>query len=498
MQKRYMAIWFRHLLTDGLARRRPELKDVPFVLAAQVRNKIIITAASSLAEREGAFTAMAVADARAAFGELVVIDEVPGQAAKLLRLLGLGCIRYTPIISIDLPDGLLLDISGCAHLWGGERGYLKEIVLKLRAAGFDARAAIADTPGTAWAVSRFAQQRPIIPTGGQRPAIAALPPAALRLESEVIEKLQKLGFRTIGPLLQMPPQMLRRRFGTGLLLRIDQALGRVEEYWEPIVPPVPYSERLPCLEPVRTATAIGIAIQKLLEMLCLRLQAEGKGIRKAILKCHRIDGRKVQASITTTKASHSVAHLIKLFDLQISKIEPALGIELFLMEATRVDDMETVQEQLWAEPKGLADTALAELLDRIAGKVGPETIKRYLPSENHWPERSFKIAASLTEEPQAEWPELQRPISLLSPPEPIEVMALVPDHPPKLFVHKGKRHTVAKADGPERIEREWWQDKGEHRDYYRLEDTTGCRYWVFRSGAYDSTDAQWYLHGYFA
>lgn len=498
MQKRYMAIWFRHLLTDGLARRRPELKELPFVLAAPVKNKIIITASSVLAEREGAFTGMAVADARAAFGELVVIDEMRGQAAKLLRLLGLGCIRYTPIVSLDLPDGLLLDISGCVHLWGGERGYLKEIVLKLRDAGFDARASIADTPGAAWAVARFAKVRPIIPWGEQAAALAGLPPSALRLQPEVLDKLQKLGFRTIRPLLELPPQMLRRRFGQDLLLRLDQAFGRVEEYFEPLVPPVPYAERLPCLEPIRTATAIEIAIEKLLQALCLRLQAEGKGIRKAILKCHRIDGKKVQVGITTTKGSHSVSHLLKLFCLQVSKIEPALGIELFILEAIQVEDMETVQEQIWAEAKGLADTALAELLDKIAGKVGAASIRRYLPSENHWPERSIKLATGLSEEPQSAWPESLRPISLLSSPEPIEVMALVPDHPPKVFVHKGKRHNIAKADGPERIGREWWQDKGEHRDYYMVEDSEGCRYWVFRSGAYDSTDAHWYLHGYFA
>jgi protein ImuB len=498
MQKRFMAVWFRHLLTDGLARRRPELKDLPFVLAAPVKNKIIITASSTAAEQEGAFTGMAVADARAAVPGLLAIDDVPGQAAKLLRLIGLGCIRYTPIVSLNLPDGLMLDISGCAHLWGGEREYLKEIVLKLRAAGFDARAAIADTMGAAWAVARYATRRPIIGSGEQATAIAGLPPAALRLEPEVLEKLQKLGFRTIGPLLEIAPQSLRRRFGKDLLLRIGQASGLVEEYLEALVPPVPYTERLPSLEPIRTVPGIEIAMEKLLEMLCLRLQAEGLGVRKAILKCHRIDGRKVQVGITTAKGSHSISHLLRLFKLQIDKIEPALGIELFVLEAPRTEEMDVVQEQLWAEAKGLGDTALAELLDRIAGKVGAAAIQRFLPAEHHWPERSVKLANSLTEQPQTAWPELLRPIRLLQSPESIEVMALVPDHPPKLFVHKGKRHTLIKADGPERIGREWWQDSGEHRDYYVVEDSEGCRYWVFRSGHYDGGDAQWYLHGYFA
>jgi protein ImuB len=498
MKKRYMAIWFRHLLTDGLALRRAALKDLPFVLAAPVKNRVVITAASALAEQQGAFTGMAVADARAAVPELVVVDDTTGRSAKLLRLLGLWCIRYTPSVAVDLPDGLLLDISGCAHLWGGERGYLKEIVLKLRNAGFDARAAIADTPGAAWAVSRFARVSPIIPAGRQAGVLSGLPPAALRLELEVLERLQKLGFRTVGPLLSMPAPVLRRRFGKDLLLRIDQALGRVDEALVSLVPPIPYVERLPCLEPIRTAVGIEIAIEKLLSALCLRLQAEGKGLRKAVLKCHRIDGRKVQVGITTTKGSHSVSHLMRLFQLQISKIEPALGIELFVLEALRVEDMDTVQEQLWAEAQGLADTALAELLDRVAGKVGAEAIQRYLPAEHYWPERSVKVATSLSEQPETDWPMQMRPIRLLAMPEPIEVMALVPDNPPKTFTYKDKRHVIVKADGPERIGREWWGDRGEHRDYYAVEDSDGQRYWVFRSGHYDGGDARWYLHGYFA
>lgn len=498
MRQRFMAIWFRHLLTDGLALRQPKLKNVPFVLVMPLKNRIVITASNLLAEQQGAFTGMSLADARAAVPELVSVDDTAGKAAKLLRLLGLWCIRYTPVVAIDLPDGLLLDISGCPHLWGGERGYLKEIVLKLRNAGFDARAAIAGTPGAAWAVSRFARVSPIVPPEMESQAISSLPPAALRLQAEVLERLQKLGFRAIGPLLSMHAPALRRRFGKDLPLRIDQALGRIEETLVPLVPPVPYVERLPCLEPIRTAIGIGAAIEKLLSGLCLRLQAEGKGLRKAALKCIRVDGHTAQASITTNRGSHNVLHLLKLFYLQIARIEPALGIELFVLEASKVEEMDTVQEQIWAVGRGLADTALAELLDRVAGKVGAEAIRRYLPAEHYWPERAVKVAASLTEAPLAAWPEQMRPIRLLAAPEPIEVMALVPDNPPKTFTYKDKRHHIVKADGPERIGREWWCDSGEHRDYYAVEDSDGQRYWVFRSGYYDGGGARWYLHGYFA
>jgi protein ImuB len=498
MAKRYMAIWFRHLVTDWLVLRRPELKEVPFVCVAPEHNRIVVTAANALADAEGIFAGMAAADAKALTTGLEVLDALPGKEAKLLRQLGLWCIRYTPLVAIDLPEGLLLDISGCAHLWGGERGYLKEIVLKLRSQGYDTRAAIADTAGAAWAVARFGKVSPVIAFGAQSQALLSLPPAALRLEMAVLERLQKLGLRTIGSFIGMPRRELRRRFGEGLLLRLGQALGLEDEVLVPLVPPVPYTERLPCLDPIRTATGIEIAIQKLLEGLCGRLQSEGKGLRRAVLKCYRIDGQLVQAGISTNRGSHSVSHLAKLFELQIAKIEPALGIELFLLEASRVEEVDVVQEKLWAGKPELADTALAELLDRIAGKVGPERIRRYLPAEHYWPERSIRPAVSLGEIPETDWrTDRPRPVRLLPRPEMIEVMALLPDYPPKVFTYKGRRHVVAKADGPERIEREWWRDKGMHRDYYAVEDTGGQRYWLFRSGHFDAAP-EWFLHGFFA
>ncbi|MFD0766022.1 Y-family DNA polymerase [Mucilaginibacter lutimaris] len=498
MQKRYMVIWFRYLTTDWLTLRKPELKDVPFAFVAPERNRIIITAANPIAEAQGIYRGMAAADAKAITTNLQVIDHLEGKEAKLLRQLGLWCIRYTPIVAIDLPDDLILDISGCAHLWGNERAYLKEIVNKLRSAGYNARAAIADTIGTAWAISHYGKTKPIIESGTQAQALLNLPPAALRLESTVLQKQQKLGFATIKSFMQIPRTVLRRRFGDGFLLKMAQALGGEEEYLTPLIPPVPYTERLPCLEPVRTAKAIEIAINKLLEELCTRLQAEGKGVRKAILKCYRIDGIIVHAKISTNRGSHSVSHLFKLFELQISKIEPALGIELFLLEAPKVEDIDPLQEKLWAGKPGLHDTALAELLDKLAGKIGNKAIYRYLPSENYWPERAIKQTLSLTEIPTTKWrTDRPRPIRLLQRPEPVEVMALLPDYPPKVFTYKGKRHIVEKADGPERIEREWWQDKGAHRDYYAVEDADGQRYWLFRLGHYDDAP-QWYLHGFFA
>src|ERR1700712_3510149 len=197
MNKRFVSLWFRHLTTDWLTLRRPELKDTPFVLVIPERGRVMITAANLPAEKQGVNVGMAAAGAKAIVPDLKVIDDVPGQAAKLLKALGEWCIRYTPIIAVDLLDGLILDVSGCTHLWSGERGYLKEIVTRLRSKGYDVRGAMADTAGAARAVARFGKVKLIIEPGSHPEALLPLPPAALRLEPLVLERLQKLGFYTV-------------------------------------------------------------------------------------------------------------------------------------------------------------------------------------------------------------------------------------------------------------------------------------------------------------
>jgi len=448
MQKRFVTIWFRYLLTDWLAVKRPALQNIPFVFAVKDHSRLIITAANKLAEAQGVTCGMAVADAKAIIIDLHVIDDMPEKAAKLLKALGEWCIRYTPIIAVDLPDGLILDVSGCAHLWGGERAYLKEIVIRLKSKGYDVRAAMADTVGAAWAISRFGQVTPIIETNEHTTALLSLPPAALRLEPAILQRLRKLGLTSINSFISMPRSVLRRRFGDSFLLRLGQALGLEDEPIIPLRPIQPYEERLPCLEPICTATGIEIAINKLLEVLCQRLKQEGKGLRTAILKCYRIDGKIVAVDIGTNRASYHIPHLFKLFELKIATIEPALGIELFTLEAPKVEDVDPVQEALWAGKPGLDDLNIAELLDRLAGKVGAGAIHRYLPDEHYWPERSVKLAHSLQQKTAINWSnDKPRPTQLLAKPELIEVTAPIPDYPPMLFIYKGIRHQIKKRMG---------------------------------------------------
>lgn len=497
--KRYMAIWFRHLLTDRLVRREPELGNIPFVLAAPERGRVMIKAANPHARSIGIDLGMVVADCRAIYPNLEVRNYEPEEAEILLTGFAEWCIRYTPVTAIDLPDGLIIDISGCTHLWGGERAYLKEIVMKLRNHGYDVRAAIADTVGSAWAVSRFGQISPIIKHAEQSIMLALLPPTALRLESNVLERMEKLGFQQIKDFMDMPRSVLRRRFGKMLLQRLDQALGIENETVQPIkIAPV-YQERLPSLEPIKNLKGIEIALHRLLETLCLRFLKEGKGLKKGLFICHRIDGNVQHIEIGTNRASRNATHLFKLFELDICNIEPDLGIELFVLEAPVVEDLSTAQEAIWKTSGGKDDRELAELLDRITSKVGMDAIHRYLPDEHHWPERSIKLATTLGEEPSTAWrKDISRPLHLLPRPEAIEVMVQLPDYPPIQFSYKGELHKVKKADGPERIEREWWLENGGHRDYYCLESEKGARYWIFREGHYESGLAKWYLHGFFA
>jgi protein ImuB len=459
---------------------------------------MLIRAVNALAGADGIRAGMVVADARAIYPSLQVLDAKEGMEEELLNSLAEYCLRYTPDIAPNPPDGLILNIKGCPHLWGGEQAYLKDLVLKLRGMGYDVRAAIADTIGAAWAVARYGTITPLVQPGEQKQALSMLPPAALRLEQPVTERLHKLGLYTIGSFLDMPRPALRQRFGPEILTRIDQALGRVTEWMQPIRPVPPCLERLPCLEPVRTAKGIERAIGQLLKELCLRLYREGKGLRIATLTCYRVDKEKQQVRISTGRASRSPEHLAKLFALQIPAIRPALGIELFLLEATVTEALSPTQEALWNAP-GKDEKAVAELLDKIAGKVGADKVHRYLPEEHYWPERSYKEALSLQEKPATRWRrDRMRPLSLLPRPEKIEVSVPVPDYPPLLFRYRDRRYRIVKADGPERIEQEWWLEEGLHRDYYAVEDENGARYWLFRSGHFDEEQSAWYLHGFFA
>ncbi|MGQ8335250.1 Y-family DNA polymerase [Sunxiuqinia sp. A32] len=496
MPKRYLYIWFRYLSINRIQKINPELREESFLLYASERGRMVVQAVTPDLEEEGILSGMVVADVRAILPAIEALPYDSDADEKLLNKLAEWCFRFSPTIAIDLPDGLILDISGCPHLWGGEQVYLETLTGCMQRGGYKVNAAIADTVGTAWAMAHY-QKQFIVKQGCQQEALLSLPPAALRLEDTTLQLMEKLGFRQIDQLLKIPPSNLRRRFGNHFLLRLRQALGKEQESLTPIQPTPVYVEQLPCIEPIRTANGIKIALERLLEMICNRLSYERKGMRSGIFKGHRLDGKIVQIGIGTNHASRNAEHLFKLFELKIPGLEPGLGIELFTIEAILVEEVVEAQEALWSLSSN-NQKAVSELLDNIAGKVGSQAIHRYLPQEYYWPEHSIKAVKSLTEAPETEWArDSIRPLHLLATPEPIEVMVVLPDYPPMHFRYRGEVIRITKADGPERIEQEWWLKSGPPRDYYRVEDDTGVRYWLFRLGLYGDDKTQWFLHGFF-
>lgn len=500
MCTRFVAIWFCHLETDWMTRRNPGLKDTFFALAVPHHGRKLITEVSATAKAKGVEVGMIAEDAKLVLPALQLYDATPALAQRLLKKLCALCITYTPIASVDLPAGLILDATGCTHLWGSEENYITSISKRFAAIGYHVSVAIADTIGAAWAICRYGNAKRVIKKHEHFEALMPLPPAALRIDIAATERFQKLGLNAIKSFIGMPRSVLLRRFGKQLLLRLDQALGNEPEFIEPLIQVAPYNERLPCLEPIVTNTGIEMALQQLLEALCKRLEEEGKGIRTAIFKCYRADHKIEQVSISTTHSSVNIKHLFKLFEIKVCTIEPASGIELFVLEATKVEELMQLQETLWTHNSSLQSKELYELLDRLESKLGRKIINRYLPAEHHLPEHALQQTVSLKEAPTTAWcNEKLRPIQILQAPQKVEVMAPVPDYPPMTFRYKGELHIVKRSDGPERIEPEWWRQEGLHRDYYIVEDANGKRYWLFRLGYYDeSKPPAWYVHGFFA
>jgi protein ImuB len=497
MMRRFVSIWFRYLNTDWFSLQNPEWKNMPFVLRSSSHGRMIISSVNSKAEQSGIFKGMVLADARAIFPEIKVLDEKDDLPEKLLKRLAEWCIRFTPFVAIDPSDGLFFDATGCTHLWGGEQSYLQNIIKRLSGRGYEVKACLADTPGVAWAVARYGSGG-VIDQGQNMAALQNLPPEALRLEEPTVERLNKLGLRRIKDFATIPRRALRRRFGEHIIKQLDLALGHEVENLQPFEVPEPFQERLTCFEPVATLAGIEIALEKLLQALCTRTQKENKGIRKAVFKCFRVDGKVQAIDVGTNTPSWNVRHFFKLFELKIGSIDPGLGIELFVLDAPVVEDYFLPQGKMWEDSGGLEDVRLGELLDRIEGRIGEGSVHRFLPDEHYWPERSVKPAKSLIEKPGTAWRlDKSRPLQLLKNPEPVEVTAPIPDYPPMLFRHKGKLHQIVRADGPERIEQEWWIQRGQHRDYYRVEDQEGKRYWLFRLGHYDDKSFKWFIHGYF-
>lgn len=483
---------------------RPVTAHAPLALVGKVGRREEVVAACAVAVSLGIHVGMAATHARALVSDLDFRPAQPKADAVLLdRLALLAVRRWSPIAAATPSDGLWLDLAGCDHLYGGEESFCRRLRAFCKRAGFSARIAVAETPGAAHALARFGREDlTIVPVGGTIRAISPLPIAALRLTGTALGAAKRFGFETIADLLPVARGPLARRLGLPAITRLDQALGGVAE---PITPredvTVPAVERR-LLEPIGTAEAIAQVMDDLLGDLAAVLQARGLGARSLRLSGRCVDGTEQVVAVGTSRPTRDVSHLLRLMKLRIERIDPGLGIEQFVLVAPHTEPLDAVDlgavlagEVLVRDP--------ARLVDVVAGRIGANAVYRIAPIPSHVPERA--VARTDPVETPAGWPTWRRPVRLFARPEPLwGVIALLPDQPPRRFEWRGEAHKVVAGDGPERIHGEWWRRDAETwavRDYYRVEDEAGGRFWVFRrgDGTHDDTgDLSWWIHGVFA
>lgn len=480
------------------------IEESPLALTGKVGRREEVVAACPAARALGIHVGMAATHARALVSDL---DFRPSQldddAALLERLALLAVRRWTPIAAVSAPDGLWLDLTGCDHLHGGEERFCERLRAFCKRAGFTARVAVSDTPGAAHALARFGRSDvTIVPPGRVIEALTPLPIAALRLAETTLAAARRFGFESVGDFLPVARGPLARRLGLPAITRLDQALGRVTE---PITPTedaqVPSVDRR-LLEPIGTAESIEQVMGDLLRDMVELLQKRGLGARSLRLICFRVDGEEQIVAVGTSKPTREVPHLLRLLKLRIERIEPGLGLEQFRLIAPHSEPLDAVD--LGAVLAGESQTSdAARLVDVLAGRIGSGAVFRIAPVESHVPERAVTRTNPI--ETPGSWPRWQRPVRLFERPEPLSgVVALLPDQPPRRFDWRGRPYRIVSGDGPERIHGEWWRRDAEIdavRDYYRVEDESGGRYWVFRRGdgvLPQTGDLSWWMHGVFA
>jgi nucleotidyltransferase/DNA polymerase involved in DNA repair len=475
----------------------------PLALIGKVGRREEIVAVCAAARSLGIHVGMAATHARALVSDLDFRPAEPEHDAVLLDRLSLLAVRrWTPIAAVTPQDGLWLDMTGCTHLLGGEERFCQRLRAFCERAGFTARVAMADTPGAAYALARFGQSDvAIVPPGAVRAALTPLPVAALRLSTTALSAARRFGFETIGDLLPVARGPLARRLGLATITRLDQALGAVAE---PLSPredvAIPCVERR-LLEPIGTAEAIAQVMEDLLGDLAVVLAGRGLGARSLRWVGLRVDGTEQSVAVGTSRPTREVTHLLRLLKLRIERIDPGLGMEQFRLIAPHTEPLDPVDLGAVLAGETLVRDA-ARLIDVVGGRIGSSSVFRLAPAESHVPERAV-VRANPIETP-GRWPVWQRPVRLFARPEPLwRVIALLPDQPPRRFEWRGRGHNLVAGAGPERIHGEWWRRDAEVwavRDYYRVEDEEGGRYWVFRRGdgmESDTGDLSWWIHGVF-
>ena len=515
LRRRILSLVLPFLATDRIARlalgrnwrsKKPANAGEPLVIVAKIKSAMRLAALNEPAFRLGLTRGQALAEARAIYPILEAVEIDPAADARLLAEIADWADRYTPLVALDGNDGLMLDVTGCTHLFGGEVALVADFVARLAAQGFATRAAIADTPGIASAAARFTDHAVVEPENGTE-MLRPMPMLALRLEPQTVAMLERVGLKRIGQIINAPRAPLAARFGVGLIQRLDQALGIEEEAISPRRPiPALMAERR-FAEPISMADDITAAIASLAATLAQRLEEIGAGGRSFELALYRVDGVVSRTQIGTGRPLRTPRLIGQLFaekfDVLGDDFDAGYGFEMVRLSILAADNDPPAQIDLSGEADRVAD--LAQLIDRIGVRLGQERVVRLTPRESHVPERSTTAlpaahgsAALAWSEPIVDEP-IDRPLRLFARAEPVETIAEIPEGPPLRFRWRRVLYEVTRAEGPERIAAEWWREDGLTRDYYRVEDGAGRRFWLYREGLYDrETGApRWFLHGMF-
>jgi protein ImuB len=533
---RVLSVWLPAWPIERLERSAPGSIPVehPFALVEKGVHGLIVGAVNAGAHNAGVQVGEKLTDVRARMPDVHVRPAELARDATALERLARWLGRYGPRCNVEGRDGIWIDITGVAHLFGGETPLLIDLVRRLRAFGVTARVGLADTPRAAAALARFCASgsAPFVAAAPDRTreALAELPVAALALEADVVALLRRLGLKRIGQLYGLPRPALARRFrgklasagsaaatpqaiAATVLVRLDQALGLLAEPRRALEEPPQTDVRLPCPEPLVSAEGVEAALEHLAGRLMTNLAAAALGARRFRLTLYRSDGTWAQTAVATSAPCREAAHICRLMGEKITNLDAGFGIDLLVLGADDVAPVTAHQVSLAGARGSAAAAHASRLIDRLSSRLGAERVQRLVRRASHIPERAQirvpMLAARAPPLVDADLPRHgSRPAFLLEPPEPITVMAEVPEGAPMRLQWRRVHRRVVRAEGPERIAPEWWRsiDMAEEkrprtRDYYRLEDETGAGYWVFREGLMgrDEDEApRWFMHGLFA
>ncbi|WP_323785680.1 DNA polymerase Y family protein [Thalassovita sp.] len=480
IRKRVVCIWFPRLASDRVLRARPV--DGPFALTLRESNTERIYCLNAQAERLGLHRGMSFADARAFCPDLVSRPARPDLDARFLAALRRWATRYCPWVGREGVDGLVLDVTGSAHLWGGEAEMLADMRAGAARAGLTIRLGIAETRGAAWAFAHY---------GKGEDGLAGLPVAALRLDDKVVTALQRLGLRSIGDLSGAARAPLARRFGPGLMLRLDQALGTVLEPVGPENDPPHYGVRMTLPDPIGLSGDVMGVTARLLAPLCDKLKAQETGARTLTLTLRRVDQGSQQVELRLAAPMRDPQRILPLFERGVGAVDAGFGIDQIRLEATLVEPLPVQQ----IGSTQVSPDRLDDLISRIGTRIGLENIQRFLPADSHIPERGFIIAPAAFSAAQGGWVALRpRPLRLFAP----VPIAGTGNRPPERFRWRRMRLTTGRATGPERIAPEWWFSDDNWRmgvrDYWKVDTREGRRLWLF----YTPQNPAWFVQGEFA